>query len=257
MKTTDAKFLLRALRPDGRDAGDPLFAEALAQARQDPVLATWLAREQAADAAIAVQLAAIAPPAGLRDAILVGARASAARPRRGWWQNPLWLAAAACLALAATLAVVRRTERVASPAETTFANATFRDLQQNESAHPGHTPGLAALDARLASVSAPVPAALAGLDLAQLRTGGCRTLAVSGHEVFELCFERDGQWFHLYVARRTDFMPGSDLEPKPAINVEEGHGPPEHRLAVASWSDSTHLYALVTEAGVDALRRVL
>jgi hypothetical protein len=245
MKTTDAKFLLRALRPDGRDAGDPLFTEALAQARQDPVLAAWLAREQATDAAIAAQLAALAPPAGLRDAILVGARASAARPRRAWWQQPVWLAAAACLALAATLAVLRRP---AAPAGNTLAAAALRDLAAAHDAHVMHPPGLAALEARLASSAAPVPAALAGLDLAQLRAGGCRTLAVSGHEVFELCFERDGNWFHLYVARRTDFPSDAPAAPVFANQAQ---------LAAAAWADATHLYALVTDAGVAALRRVL
>jgi hypothetical protein len=257
MKTSEAKFLLRALRPDGRDAGDPLFAEALTQVHSDPTLRDWLAREQAADATVAAGLAALAPPPSLRDAILVGARASTARPRRAWWQQPLWLAAAACLALAATLAVLRHPGRVAAPAETAFADAAFRDVQNNESAHLGHAPGLAALDARLASTAASVPAALAGLDLAQLRAGGCRTLAVAGHEVFEFCFERDGKWFHLYVAHRTDFLPGSGIEPKPAMSVEEGHGPMEKRLAVASWSDSANLYALVTAAGPAALRQVL
>jgi hypothetical protein len=245
MKTTDAKFLLRALRPDGRDLADPLFAEALAQARQDPGLSAWLAREQATDATIAASLATLAPPAGLRDAILVGARASTARPRRVWWQQPGWLAAAACLALAATLVVVRRPS---APVGNAFALAALHDLRDHESAHPGHTPGLAALDARLASVAAPVPAALAGLDLAQLKAGGCRTLAVNGHEVFELCFERDGKWFHLYVARRADFP--SDAPSAPVFASEA-------KLATAAWADATHLYALVTDAGSDALRQVL
>ena len=32
MKNQEAKFILGAYRPDGRDAGDPAFTEALAQA---------------------------------------------------------------------------------------------------------------------------------------------------------------------------------------------------------------------------------
>ncbi|MBC8040705.1 MAG: hypothetical protein H7Y06_09195, partial [Opitutaceae bacterium] len=72
MNTNEAKFILRARRPDGRDDADPRFQEALEQARRDPALAAWMAREQAFDEAVAARLRAVEPPAGLRDAILAG-----------------------------------------------------------------------------------------------------------------------------------------------------------------------------------------
>ena len=74
MTTQEAKFLLSAYRPDGRDAADPFFAEALAQARSDPELAAWFAREQAMDARISERLGGIVPPQALRESILAGAR---------------------------------------------------------------------------------------------------------------------------------------------------------------------------------------
>ena len=239
MKTSDAKFLLRALRPDGRDAADPLFAEALAQARQDPALAAWFAREQQTDTVFAARLAEVPPRAGLRDAIFVGARAS--HPRRAWWQQPLWLAAAVGLVLAFALIGLRR----ADPAE--LAALSLHDLAAAHNDHQMHQAGVAQLETRLADGAGKVPAALAGLDLAQLRAGGCRTITADGHTVFELCFNRDGTWYHVYAARARDF---SATAPQLAFATQGA-------LAAATWADGDNLYAVVTDAGTDALWRVL
>ena len=99
MNNEQAKFILRAYRPSGRDAGDAVFCEALRQAQADPALGAWFAREQAFDAAVAAKLRAVVPPLGLREAIFTGARMSSAAlpPRR----LPGWLAWAASLAIIA------------------------------------------------------------------------------------------------------------------------------------------------------------
>ena len=70
MNNNEAKFILRAYRPSGRDAADPAFNSALAQAKSDPALGAWLVREQAFDALITKKLRAIVPPPDLREAIL-------------------------------------------------------------------------------------------------------------------------------------------------------------------------------------------
>ena len=133
----------------------------------------------------------------------------------------------------------------------------MHDLAASETEHLGHMSALASFEAKIGNSSARLSAELAGLDLAQLKAGGCRTLQVGGHEVFELCFTRDGQWYHLYAARGADILPGAGAETKPAFAIEEGQGTPDKRLAVASWSDGRNVYALVTAAGEDALRAVL
>ena len=53
MDKEQAKFILQSFRPDGADAQDPDFAEALALAAQDRELGDWLASERAQDAAFA------------------------------------------------------------------------------------------------------------------------------------------------------------------------------------------------------------
>ena len=56
MNNTEAKFILNAYRPNGRDAGDATFRAALDQAKSDPALGAWFAREQAHGIAVAAKL---------------------------------------------------------------------------------------------------------------------------------------------------------------------------------------------------------
>ena len=62
MDNQEAKFILSAYRPGGQDASDPRFAEALEQARRDPVLERWFSESIAFDAAMTEKLGAIAVP---------------------------------------------------------------------------------------------------------------------------------------------------------------------------------------------------
>ena len=70
MDKTEAQFILQSFRPDGADARDPAFAEALALAAQDRELGEWLARERATDAAFSAALAEVEIPDVLRNQIL-------------------------------------------------------------------------------------------------------------------------------------------------------------------------------------------
>lgn len=72
MDKEEARFILRSFRPDGADAENPDFAEALALAAKDRELGEWLARERASDAAFAEALASIDIPVFLREEILAG-----------------------------------------------------------------------------------------------------------------------------------------------------------------------------------------
>ncbi len=64
-----AKFILQSFRPDGEDADEPAFAEALELAAKDRELGEWLAAERAQDAAFAAMLSNAGIPEDLRDAI--------------------------------------------------------------------------------------------------------------------------------------------------------------------------------------------
>lgn len=69
MDKEQAKFILQSFRPDGADAKDPDFAEALELATEDRELGEWLTQERARDAAFASALSEIPIPDDLREAI--------------------------------------------------------------------------------------------------------------------------------------------------------------------------------------------
>jgi hypothetical protein len=245
MNNQEAKFILGAYRPDGRDANDPAFAEAKAQAERDPELRAWWEKQRAFDATVSAKLQEIAPPAGLRDSILAGVRAS--QPRRQWWTHPAWLAAAAAVVVLATVTVTWR-RSASSPDGPQLAAFALADLAHAHDAHTGRPPALSGVQAQLVATALPLAKNLS-LNLDDLRRNNCRTVKVGGREVFEICFNRDGTWFHLYAARRSDFAPG-ELDPR-ALLTSQGD------YASTAWSDSRNVYALVTRAGAEALRRVI
>jgi uncharacterized membrane protein YbaN (DUF454 family) len=241
MNTIEAKFILQARRPNGRDDGDQRFAAAFAQAQRDPALATWMGREQAFDAVVAEKLRAVMPPAELRAAILAGARMS--RPV-AWWRSPMTLAMAASAAVVLGLAAFW------------FRASPILDTEQlalgamGEMSAPEHFPLAIGGNGELGVVLAdPTTRLAAGLsmDFAQLKADGCRTLHIAGREVLEVCFMRGGE-FHLYVALRGDFG-GAKADVKPMFR-EQG------TLASVTWTDARHAYVLVTEDGTQALRSI-
>jgi hypothetical protein len=241
MTTEEAKFRLSAYRPDGRDAADPFFSDALGQARSEPDLAAWFAREKAFDAGFAERLGGIAPPHGLRESILAGVRAS--QPRKRGWINPIWLIAA-CLALLASAGIGLRM-RGAPATESDLAHLALRDLEDDGADHDAHAPSMAAVQAELSSHPLPIYRNLA-VDTAQLQQDHCRKIRIAGHEVFEICFQRGDVWYHLYVARIGDFAPSAPMGTPTFVE--------QSLFAAAAWTDGQRTYALVTGAGPAALR---
>jgi hypothetical protein len=245
MNTNEAKFILRARRPDGRDDADPRFAEALAQARRDPALGAWLAREQAFDEAVTACLRDVSPPAGLRDAILAGARMQQTTP---WWREARWLGLAAALALLLGLAASVTEIRPSAPGAEQLALGAMDDWMLDSH----HMEPLGGSGALRAAVMNPASRLLAGLALepATLKAGGCRVITLAGREVHEVCFEREGAGeLHLYIALRGDF--GGDGFSETPMFRERG------TLASVSWADERYAYVLVSDQGANALRAVL
>lgn len=243
MNDEQRKFLLGACRPGGRDATDPAFADALGAVAHDPKLRAWFERDQAFTATVADKLREVAPPAALRQSILVGARLGVATP---WWRRPLTLAVAAGFALLLTLAPMAW--RLARPATSTllpefalnFADRGFIGLQE-------HGSDVEKLKAWLADRHAPLPAKIPA-QLAQLRGLGCRTVDFQGKNISLFCFE-GGREYHLFVARREDF-PSLPMSESPRFATKRS-------WASATWSDDRHHYVLVSDAGLPAVKRLL
>ena len=243
MNDNEAKFILRALRPNGSDAKDPTFAEALAQAEKNPELREWLEREESFDRTIAGKLRDLQPPAGLRDAILAGGRAS--QQRRSWWKNPVWLAVAASVAITLTLSLgLRHT----GPSAHDFAEFAIQKLATDHDETAINQPEYAAMQARFTAAALPLPTSIK-LEAADLRRAHCHTVNFAGQEVFELCFERDGKWFHLYATPVGVLSAGTAVAQ--SLVTTKGS------FTATAWKDAQFAYALVTDEGAEALRRLL
>ncbi len=226
MNAEQAKFILSSGRRDARHASDLVFAEALRELERDPALAAWFERASAHDHEVACKLATIAPPPGLREAILAGGRASARRRR--------FRVVRVALACAAALAIALSAWRwsAGGPAPTDLAQFALTDAARGW-VH-SHTPGVQAeFEHWLASgggrAGLPLPD-----DLEQLRAAGCRTIDVGGRDVFEICFRHEGRWLHLYAMRMEP--PDSRAATDRVAMVQAGH------RRCATWSDAARGY---------------
>jgi hypothetical protein len=242
MDNQEAKFILKAYRPGGADAGNAVFCAALAQAQRDPELRAWFEREQARDKAVATKLKAVPIPAGLRESILAGGKMSTAH--RSWWQQPTWLALAASVAILVSVAVTWqfRTVRL----DLNQLTAQILDDAAHGERHGSHGQTASQLVTLLSQpttkLGAPFP-----LDLGRLKADGCRTLTVAGREVMEVCFERNGGEYHLYVMTR----PSSRGLPKdPQFAAQNG-------IHSVMWTGDHHLYVMASAKDEQALRALL
>lgn len=245
MNNDEAKFVLRAYRPGGGDAGNPALAAALEQAKKDPALAAWFEREQAHATVVAAKLRTIAPPPGLREAILAGAQAGAAAGgRRRGWRRPLWLSLAAAIMVMLSVAAWWRLAPVGGTSFEEFAvNFVDRGFRLQK-----HSADVSELRAWLAEKRGPLPATLP-VEFAALRALGCRTLDFRGREVSLVCFERGGREFHVFIERR-----------EAVLDTAETTGPrfrAHGELVAGAWSDARNHYVVVSDADLPTLRRLL
>ncbi len=98
MDKEQARFVLQSFRPDGADAGDPDFKEALKLALENRELGEWLAGERAFDAGFAVALGSVDLPGHLREdifACLAGERGDF--PQAEDMHDAAWIGALASL----------------------------------------------------------------------------------------------------------------------------------------------------------------
>jgi len=241
MNNEEARFILQAYRPGGSDAGEALFAGALEQAKRDPGLGAWFAREQAHDAAVAAKLRTIAPPPGLRDAIMAGGRVTRQRPAR--WVMPAWIGLAASVAviIAASLFWLQPAHADAQELPEFALNFAARPFRLT-----AHNDDLAELRTWLAARNAPVPLRIPA-NFAALHALGCRTVEYRGKDISLICFEQDRE-YHLFVARRADY-PGLRECRQPEFSTKGN-------WAAAHWSDDENCYVLASDAGMESVRKL-
>jgi hypothetical protein len=226
----------------------------LAQAERDPALKQWFEREQAFDRVVADKLGVIKPPPGLRDSILAGTKmssATASKAAPGWWLRPwtVGLAAAAAVVLIFTVNLSEPESRVArlQGMEPVLKVA----LADFGGAHgPGaHAAALGDFGAWLEDDRNRLGGDVMPLDFETLKAYGCRTINVAGHEVLEVCFQRESGWYHVFIAPREAFESES-LRCDPMFH-EMGD------FIAASWADEKFAYLVSGTTDLATLRGLL
>jgi hypothetical protein len=233
MNNQEAKLILQAYRCGGQDASDPLFAEALEQARRDPELQKWFAEENAIDARIQASLQTAVPvPRELKSNLL--ALGKIVRPTPWRWFQPMKLAAAAAvlllLGLAAFLFLPQKPARLASFRD---AMARYSLQQQGHVAYESHDLAKIQqwLQDRGMETSFELPAALHS-GPAQ----GCRVVDWNGRQATMVCFVLDGEHLDLFVMDRAGLP-----------NLPEGSAPQfaeASGLMTATWVKGDKVYLL-------------
>jgi hypothetical protein len=249
MDNREAKFILNAYRPGGQDANDPRFAEALEQARRDPILQHWFDESVAFDAAMTERLSRTPVPSDLRESILAGVKVTSPPHWKNRWRK--W-AIAAALVLSATLGfVIWHNTRPAPVAgwQLQALDAILSSIARNESHFDLISSNPADLVKWLRANDAPAVKNLPH-DLDKLPGIGCKTFVWHGKPVSLICFALpDGRAIHLVM---TSASAGSDLAMKHAAKVIQ-----HDHWATATWQEGDMVYMLALEGSRDELRRYL
>lgn len=242
MNNVEAKFILQAYRPNGADTGDATFVAALDQARLDPGLGQWFAQAQAFDNAICAKLSQLQAPAGLRETILAGGRVTSPdTTRQSWWRQPAFAAAASVAVLIAVSMAFWPKQAVAGD---------FMAFLLNDAKHSATHGGEGEHNLALQAYFMRPETRLGGqppLDFERQRSTGCRAVHFGGKDVLEVCFKRNGELFHCYMVRKTDF-PALVAAATPVITE---HG----KAYMAKWADNEHVYLVISKQGRETLEK--
>jgi hypothetical protein len=249
MDREEARIILSAYRPDRDDAADPVFAPALALLDQDRELADWFANQHALDLILQSAMQSIEPPADLKASILASAKTIPLPTASRRWKHPIWLVAAAVVALLAGLAFLIPSHTGPKTSLASIDAAIPKLTRAHE--HPFATDDgdVEKIRSWLAGNGGDkgfvVPRGLKGI-----QGMGCEVTAVNGAKISILCFElHNGGAAHLYVMDRSQLdNPPPDLKPE----FQERDG-----IAMASWSDGRHSYILAMPGSDSDVRALL
>lgn len=246
MNREEAKLILQAYRPGGCDASDPLFAEALEQARRDPELQRWFTEEQALDSHIQAKLqAAFVVPRDLKSNLL--ALRETVRPVP-WWFQPLKLAAAAAVVLLIGLAAFLLLPQ--KPAQLALFREKMVHYSMQEHGHiTFESPDIARIQQWLRNrgvdASFELPACLQGKP-----AEGCRVIDWHGRKATMICFVLDaGEHLDFFVMDRAGLP---DLPENSAPQFASANG-----LMTATWAKGGKVYLLTGDGNKAFFQQLL
>ncbi len=253
MNRDEAKLILQAYRPGGRDAQDPYFAQALAMTKADPELAAWFADQQRFDLNISTGLQQLRVPSRLKAEILAREKPESFSLVEWWrrlfsWQSPVAWATAMLLVLAIGMASLwKRTEVQAgfSDYSAQMVNTAVNDQHHVDVDTGTMKEALAWFSGHHGENNLTLPTGLSG-DQGLM---GCRVLAWHGKNVSMLCYSLKGKSHVDVFVADADIVPDAPPEDSPRFAMRAG-------LPTMSWSHGGKVYLAVSH-GSDAVLKGL
>lgn len=208
MTIDEAKAILCAWRPDGRDHADPAFREAIELARNHPELLEWLHEQQDFDTAMAESLRAIHPPVEGRTEILAHGRMVLRQGRFRRRARFLTLAALIAMILIGWWWLASIVEPVLPPRPFTLAGAA-EHLSVHHKTMEFYSDDVTELQRWLKERNNPVPARLPGR-LGELRGYGTQDWLTLQGRISLMClypeqpkanysYGKKSEWLHLFI----------------------------------------------------------
>jgi len=242
MNSNDAKIILSAYRPSGKDAYNPEISEAMQQARQDPSLDAWFKQEVELDAVFARQLQSVPVPPDLRAKILAGLKTADPDPAEAKpWYYGKWLPLAAAILLIAGIAGfwMQSARNTGLSGWQTGSLGTISSILAGKTEFDQASPDVSKLQAWLRERNAPAPQALPA-SLQSLASLGCKTITWEGRPVSIICFNLgNDNAVHLVILDRAGLQ-NTPPENHPRF-VQEGD------WITASWSEGNKAMMLTTK----------
>jgi hypothetical protein len=235
MTEREARTILLLYRPGTDDENDPEIARALALARENPGLRSWLAKEQASQAAMRAKFRGIAVPPHLKRKLLAERKIVRPKFRRS---HTLLIAAAAMVVLLAVIAALVWPPPDATPRFAQFqarmVSTVLRQYRMEVA-----SADMAAVRGHMAKHGAPADYVVTrGLERVPLAGGG--VLRWHGQPVSMVCFYRrqtpeDKEMLYLFVLRKSA-LPDP---PAPVPHAQDLKG-----MSTMSWTDGENIYLL-------------
>ena len=203
MTNEEAKRILSAYRPDGEDAGDRYFEDALKQAERDPEMSLWFDEQRKFDHSVAAALQGIEVPAEAKRETMTAVRMEAkVRP------FPRWIAGlAAALVLTGGLVFAwlafGPTERWATVVSGDGPVRYFAEMTAQAMPFDYRADSVGDLSVWLQGRGAPYPNGLPE-SMGGAEAVGCQVFeGADGRTISLLCLVRNGEFVHLFVTEES------------------------------------------------------
>lgn len=246
MTHEEAKFLLRAYRPNGQDAHLPEFAKALELVDQDPDLKAWFETELAFDQAVVAKVSQEKVPDDLLASILVSNKVT--RPHNSAWSWGSLKWAAALVLLGAILFTALKG----------LGNDHLERYRNDIMAHlkvPGHhfdyiSHDFSELKSWMDTQDTPNMNIESIQHLTALPTHGCKIMDWEGQKVTLICFQLpDLRTVHLFVFHEMKMADPKGLE-EPVWQEDGG-------WTTVGWTTGADLFMLAGQIPKQDLRQYL